>query len=185
MTGQRKLGPVLATIVVAGNMIGSGVFLLPATLATVGSLTILGWVIGAIGALALALLFARLAHRKPMAGGPATYAFDAFGRFWGSQASLWYWAACLIGNVAIATAASSYLETFFGIDAGPVQAAMFTVVLLWLVTIVNLVSPRFVGQFDGLLLVAGLIPLLLVITVGWSAFEPAQFRESWNVSGEP
>ena len=112
----------------------------------------LGWVIGAIGALALALLFARLARRKPMAGGPATYAFDAFGRFWGSQSSLWYWAACLIGNVAIATAASSYLANFFGISAGPVQGAMFTVLLLWLVTLVNLVSPRFVGQFDGLLL---------------------------------
>jgi arginine:agmatine antiporter len=185
VAGHRKLGPVLATIVVAGNMIGSGVFLLPATLASVGSLTVLGWVIGSVGALALALLFAKLASRKPMAGGPATYAFDAFGRFWGSQSSMWYWAACLIGNVAIATAASSYLESFFGIDAGPVQAAMFTVVLLWLVTIVNLVSPRFVGQFDGLLLVAGLIPLLLVITVGWVAFDPAQFKASWNVSGEP
>jgi arginine:agmatine antiporter len=189
MAGHRKLGPVLATIVVAGNMIGSGVFLLPATLAGVGSLTVLGWIIGAIGALALALLFARLARRKPMAGGPATYAFDAFGRFWGSQSSLWYWAACLIGNVAIATAASSYLTNFlahfFEISAGPVQAAMFTVLLLWLVTVVNLVSPRFVGQFDGVLLVAGLIPLMLVVTVGWTAFEGAQFRESWNVSGQP
>jgi arginine:agmatine antiporter len=189
MAGHRKLGPVLATIVVAGNMIGSGVFLLPATLAGVGSLTVLGWIIGAIGALALALLFARLARRKPMAGGPATYAFDAFGRFWGSQSSLWYWAACLIGNVAIATAASSYLANFlahfFEISAGPVQAAMFTVLLLWLVTVVNLVSPRFVGQFDGVLLVAGLIPLMLVVTVGWTAFEGAQFRESWNVSGQP
>src|SRR6187549_2809838 len=158
MTGQRKLGPVLATIVVAGNMIGSGVFLLPATLATVGSLTVLGWVIGAVGALALALLFARLASRKPMAGGPATYAFDAFGPFWGSQSSLWYWAACLIGNIAIATAASSYLSSFFGIATGPVLGAAFTIVLLWLVTVVNLVSPRFVGQFDGVLLLACLIP---------------------------
>ena len=46
-------------------------------------------------------------------------------------------------------------------------------------------SPRFVGQFDGLLLIAGLIPLLLVVTIGWAAFDAAQFRESWNVSGEP
>src|SRR5262245_35796766 len=166
-------------------MIGSGVFLLPATLASVGSLTVLGWVIGSVGALALALLFARLASRKPMAGGPATYAFDAFGRFWGSQSSLWYWAACLIGNVAIATAASSYLATFFGVSAGPVHGAIFTVVLLWLVTVVNLVSPRFVGQFDGFLLIAGVIPLLFVVTLGWTAFDAAQFRESWNVSGEP
>ena len=166
-------------------MIGSGVFLLPATLATVGSLTVLGWVIGTLGALALALLFGRLAQRRPMAGGPATYAFDAFGRFWGSQSSLWYWAACLIGNVAIALAASSYLASFFGMSPGPVTAAFFTVVLLWLVTIVNLVSPRFVGQFDGFLLVAGLVPLLLVVTVGWASFDAGQFRESWNVGGEP
>ena len=33
--------------------------------------------------------------------------------------------------------------------------------------LVNMVSPRFVGQFDGLLLIAGLMPLLLVATVGW------------------
>ena len=80
------------------------------------------------------------------------------GRSAGSQSSLWYWASCLIGNVAIATAASSYLAAFFGIDAGPVQGALFTIALLWLVTLVNLVSPRFVGQVDGPLLVAGMIP---------------------------
>jgi arginine:agmatine antiporter len=182
---HRKLGPVLATVVVAGNMIGSGIFLLPATLAGVGSLTVLGWVIGTVGALALAMLFGRLARRKPMAGGPATYAYDAFGPFWGSQSSLWYWAACLIGNVAIATAASSYLLSFFGVGTTPAGSAAFTIFLLWLVTIVNLVSPRFVGQVDGPLLVAGLVPLLLAVTVGWAAFDPAQFAASWNVSGQP
>jgi arginine:agmatine antiporter len=49
VTGRRKLGPVLATMIVAGNMIGSGIFLLPATLAGVGSLTVLGWMIGTLG----------------------------------------------------------------------------------------------------------------------------------------
>jgi arginine:agmatine antiporter len=185
MAGHRKLGPVLATIVVAGNMIGSGVFLLPATLASVGSLTVLGWVIGAVGALALASLFGKLAQRKPLAGGPATYAYDAFGRFAGSQASLWYWTCCLIGNVAIALAASSYLISFLGFEATPMMGAFLTVALLWLVTLVNLVSPRFVGQVDGPLLIVGMIPLLLAITVGWTVFDATQFRESWNVSGEP
>ena len=185
MSGHRKLGPVLATIVVAGNMIGSGIFLLPATLASVGSLTVIAWIIGTLGALALALLFARLARRKPMAGGPATYAYDAFGPFVGSQSSLWYWTSCVIGNVAIATAAASYLVSFFGISIGPTQSALFTIGLLWLVTIVNLVSPRFVGQVDGPLLVVGLVPLLLAVTIGWTAFDAAQFRASWNVSGQP
>lgn len=185
MSGRRKLGPVLATVVVAGNMIGSGVFMLPATLATVGSVTIFGWVIASMGALVLALLLGRLAHRKPLAGGPASYAFDAFGPFVGTQTSLWYWASCLIGNVAIATAASGYLAVFFGIDPSATQIAAITVALLWLVTFINMVSPRFVGQVDGPLLLAGLIPLLLVGTAGWLWFDGGQFRDSWNLSGKP
>ncbi len=149
MKQHRKLGPVLATIVVAGNMIGSGIFLLPATLAGVGSVTLIGWVVASVGALALALLFGKLARRKPLAGGPATYAFDAFGPFVGMQTSLWYWASCLIGNIAIATAASGYLAVFFGIHPSAVQGAMITIALLWLVTFVNMVSPRFVGRWTA------------------------------------
>jgi arginine:agmatine antiporter len=183
VTGRRKLGPVLATILVAGNMIGSGIFLLPATLAGVGSVTVIGWVVASIGALALAMLFSRLARRKPLAGGPATYAYDAFGPFVGMQTSLWYWASCLIGNIAIATAASQYLAAFLGISPAAAHGAMITIALLWLVTFINMVSPRFVGQVDMPLLVAGMIPLLLVATVGWLWFDPGQFRASWNVSG--
>jgi arginine:agmatine antiporter len=182
---RRKLGPVLATVIVAGNMIGSGIFLLPASLAAVGSVTLIGWVIASLGALALALLFGRMARRKPMAGGPASYALDAFGPFVGMQTSLWYWASCLVGNVAIATAASSYLAAFFGIEPNAAQAAMITIALLWTVTFINLVSPRFVGQVDGPLLIAGLVPLLLVAVAGWMWFEPDLFRASWNVSGKP
>jgi len=180
---HRKLGPVLATIVVAGNMIGSGIFLLPATLATVGSVTIIGWLAASLGAVALALLYGKLARRQPMAGGPASYVFDAFGPFAGMQVSLWYWTSCLIGNVAIATAAAGYLVAFVGATPGPAALAFVTILLLWIATAVNMVSPRFAGLFNGPLLVAGLVPLLLVGTVGWLTFDPAQYRANWNVSG--
>ena len=183
MAGHRKLGPVLATIVVAGNMIGSGIFLLPATLATVGSVTLIGWLAASLGAVALALLFGKLARRQPMAGGPASYVFDAFGPFAGMQVSLWYWTSCLIGNVAIAAAASGYLAAFLGLNVGPAFMAFITIALLWLATAVNMVSPRFAGLFNGPLLIAGLVPLLLIGTVGWFMFDPAQFRDNWNVSG--
>jgi arginine:agmatine antiporter len=179
---HRKLGPVLATIVVAGNMIGSGIFLLPATLAGVGSVTLIGWAVASGGAMALALMFGKLARRQPMAGGPASYVFDAFGPFAGMQVSLWYWTSCLIGNVAIAAAASGYLVAFFGLSPGPASMAFITITLLWLATAVNMVSPRFAGLFNGPLLLAGLVPLLLIGTVGWSMFDAAQFRANWNVS---
>jgi arginine:agmatine antiporter len=180
---HRKLGPILATIVVAGNMIGSGIFLLPATLASVGSLTLIGWLAASLGAVALALLYGKLARRQPMAGGPASYVFDAFGPFAGMQVSLWYWTSCLIGNVAIAAAASGYLVAFLGVAPGPAATAFVTITLLWLATAVNMVSPRFAGIFNGPLLLAGLVPLLLVGTVGWLTFDASQFQANWNVSG--
>jgi len=164
-------------------MIGSGIFLLPATLATVGSVTIIGWLAASLGAVALALLYGKLARRQPMAGGPASYVFDAFGPFAGMQVSLWYWTSCLIGNVAIAAAAAGYLVAFVGATPGPAVLAFVTILLLWMATAVNMVSPRFAGLFNGPLLVAGLVPLLLVGTVGWVMFDPAQYRANWNVSG--
>jgi arginine:agmatine antiporter len=182
LPGHRKLGPVLATIVVAGNMIGSGIFVLPATVAAVGSVTIVGWLAATVGAVALALMYAKLARRQPMAGGPASYVFDAFGPFAGMQASLWYWTSCLIGNVAIAAAAAGYLAAFVGATPSPVEIAFLTVALLWLGTAVNMVSPRFAGLFNGPLLIAGLVPLLLVGTLGWFTFDAAQFQANWNVS---
>ena len=61
----NKLGPFLATVLIAGTMIGSGVFLLPATLAAVGGMTIVSWLICALGALLLAGTFAALAIWRP------------------------------------------------------------------------------------------------------------------------
>jgi arginine:agmatine antiporter len=183
VSGTRKLGPALATVIVAGNMIGSGIFLLPATLAPVGGISLLGWLFAAAGALVLALLFGRLAREHPLAGGPASYVDAALGRFAGFQASLWYWVACLIGNVAIATAAASYLASLLpGFDSGAAVAAL-AIALLWAMTGLNLVSPRFLAQADGLLLAAGLVPLLLVGSLGWAFFDPALYRAAWNPSG--
>ncbi|HEU4431564.1 MAG TPA: amino acid permease [Myxococcota bacterium] len=183
MIGRRKLGPMLATAVVAGNMIGSGVFLLPATLAPVGGISLVGWLFAAVGALVLALLFGRLAQRHPFAGGPASYAHAALGPFAGFQASLWYWLACLIGNVAIATAAAGYLAALVPGGQTPGEIAATTAALIWAITAINLVSPRFVAQIDGLLLIAGLVPLLLIGSAGWLLFDPALYRAEWNPEG--
>jgi len=183
--GDRKLGPVLATVVVASNMIGSGVFLLPATLAPVGGISLIGWLFATLGAVALALVFSRLTQRQPLAGGPASHVHAALGPFAGFQASLWYWGACLIGNVAIAAAAAGYLAALVpGLDSGAALAGA-TAALLWLITGLNLVSPRFVAQLDGLLLAVGIVPLLLVGTAGWALFDPELYRAEWNPGGRP
>ena len=109
----------------------------------------------------------------------------AFGPFAGFQADHWYFASCVIGNVAIAVAAAGYLGALVpGLSSGA-TLALATMALLWLIVFINLVSPRFVGQVEGLLLVAGLVPLVLVATAGWLAFDPTLFRADWNPGGKP
>jgi arginine:agmatine antiporter len=185
LTTRRKLGPALATVVVAGNMIGSGVFLLPATLARVGGVSLVGWLFATLGALVLALVFGRFAQHSPVAGGPASWVGASLGPFAGFQASLWYWVACLVGNVAIAAAAAGYLAALVPGVESAVALALITTALLWGVTLLNLVSPRLVAQVDGLLLLAGLVPLLLVGTAGWAWFDADLYRAEWNPSARP
>ena len=75
----RQLGLWMATSLVIGNMIGSGIFLLPAALAPFRGYAIVSWLITSTGSLALALTFARLSRRIPKAGGPYAFARAGFG----------------------------------------------------------------------------------------------------------
>ena len=83
--GQKSsMGFWTCSALVVGNMVGSGVFLLPASLAAFGGLSLVGWLISSVGAVLLALTFARLARLNPAAGGPYAYTRGGFGSFAGS-----------------------------------------------------------------------------------------------------
>ena len=185
MIRSRKIGPFLATMLVATNMVGSGIFLLPATLASVGSITVIGWAIGFAGALLIALVLSRLAQIAPLPGGPCSYAGEALGRYMGFQANAVYWVSCWSGTIAVAVGAVGYLTAFAPTLTVPWQAAAATAGLIWLLTLANIVGPRFVCQLETATVAAGLIPILLVAVGGWWYFDPQVFRASWNVSHEP
>lgn len=74
---SRTIGFWVAVALVVGNMIGSGVFLLPASLANYRGVSLLGWLMSAGGSVCVALVFARLARFNPATGGP--YAFTRKG----------------------------------------------------------------------------------------------------------
>ena len=166
-------------------MIGSGIFLLPATLATVGSITVIGWLIGTVGALLIATVLAKLSQVAPQPGGPCAYAGDALGPYFGFQANALYWMSCWIGNIAIAVAAIGYLAHFVPALSQPLPAAFATAGIIWLLTAVNILGPRLVCQLESLAIVIGLVPILLVATGGWWYFDGRLFADSWNVRHEP
>jgi arginine:agmatine antiporter len=182
---NRKIGPFLATMLVTSNMVGSGIFLLPATLGAVGSITLIGWGICTIGALLIAVVLAKLGQLSPQTGGPCTYAGEAMGPYMGFQASAIYWVSCWVSNIAIAVAAVGYLAHFYPTLATPLHGAIGTAALIWLLTLANIIGPRFVCQLETGAMAIGIIPILMIALGGWWYFDPGLFHASWNVTGEP
>jgi arginine:agmatine antiporter len=176
----QRLGWGLAALVVAGNMIGSGVYLLPVTLAPTGSSSLIGWIICGLGATTLALVFGGLGRFMPKADGLADFAAQGMGRFLGYQSGLFYWAACLVGNVAVAVAAVGYLAFFFPVLKEPLWGSVANLALLWITTGIYALGARSAARFGAASLMLGLIPIVLAIIAGAIAFNPDVFIESWS-----
>ncbi len=185
MIETRRLGWGLAALVVAGNMIGSGLYLLPATLAPIGSSSIIGWIVCGIGALTLAWMFSGLGRFQPTADGLSDFAERGMGRFFGYQAALAYWAACVAGNVAVAVAGTGYLAFFFPVLKQPVPGALANLGFIWLATLAYIVGARVAARFGALALGIGLVPIVLAVVAGAMAFDPAVFAASWSPEGQP
>jgi arginine:agmatine antiporter len=179
----KKMTLTQATMLVAGNMIGTGVFLLPVNLASVGSISVFGWIVATAGAAALGLVFAKLGELEPKEGGPYAYARDFLGPYVGFQTNYVYWFGNWIGNIAIAVAAVGYLAEFFPHIAKPPASVFATAGIIWLFTFANILGPRVVGALETWTMSLALIPILGIALFGWFWFEPEVFRGSWNVSG--
>lgn len=185
MIGARQLGWGLAALVVAGNMIGSGLYLLPATLAPIGASSLIGWIVCGLGAVTLALMFSGLGRFQPTADGLSDFAQRGMGRFFGYQASLAYWAACVAGNVAVAVAGVGYLAFFFPVLKEPIPGALANLGFIWLATLAYIVGAKTAARFGAAALIIGLVPIVLAVIAGAMAFDPAVFAASWNPGAQP
>ena len=182
MKSANTMGPVMLTALVASNMMGSGVFLLPTSLARVGSISSLGWLVTTAGALALAWLFARLALRLPKAGGPYAYAKSAFGDYLGFQTVYIYWLANWVGNVGIAIAGIGYLSFFFPVVSQGWPSVFATIGAIWLFTLINFFGARTLGKVISFTSCIMFIPLIGTAVLGWMWFDKATFMSAYNVT---
>jgi len=165
---KRSLGLWMATALVIGNMIGSGVFLLPASLAgAAGPISILSWVFTGIGAMLLAIVFANLGRAYPRTGGPYAYAQRAFGDFIGFQTAWGYWIAVWAGNAAIAVAFVGYLAVFWpALASNSLLAAVVGIAAIWLLTAANVAGVREAGSIQVVTTVLKFVPLAVIGVVG-------------------
>lgn len=184
-TGKKGLNLWMLTALVAGNMVGSGIFLLPAALASYGSISLLSWLITAGGAILLALVFAKLSTMVRKIGGPYAYAREGFGDFIGFQVAYNYWIALWVGNAAIAVAFVGYLGVFFPfVSSTAINTGITAIITVWLLTFVNIIGVRQAGIVQLVTTILKFLPLILIATVGLFFIQGHNLTDHFNVSGK-
>jgi APA family basic amino acid/polyamine antiporter len=159
----RVLGFWAAVAIVMGNMIGSGVFLLPASLAAYRGLSLAGWALSAGGAVMLALVFARLARAFPAAGGPYAYTREAFGDLPGFLVGWGYFFSIISTLPALAVAFVGYLDPFIpGLVRAPASAAVLAIATIWVMVGVNVIGVGAAGRVQIVTTAIKILPLALV-----------------------
>jgi APA family basic amino acid/polyamine antiporter len=163
VAGERQLGLGTTTALVIGNVIGAGIFLLPATLAPYGRNAVYGWLVTIGGVICLAGVLAHLS--RSIRGGPFAYVQQAFGALpaflvmWGILISIW---AALAG---ISIAAISYLSRLVPALGRPVTAPTAAIATVWLLILVNSRGARTAGWVQVLTTVLKVLPLIAVALV--------------------
>jgi basic amino acid/polyamine antiporter, APA family len=179
---EKKLGVFSLTALVTGNMVGSGIFLLPSTMARLGSLSLVSWIFTTIGSLFLAFVFSRLSMLFPKTGGPYAYVQAGLGNALGFQTAYCYWINVWVGNAAIALAGIGYLSIFFPAFATPWNACIATIASVWIFTFINLRGIQTAGIVQLVTTILKLIPIFFVGLFGWIFFQIENITESLNVS---
>jgi putrescine:ornithine antiporter len=181
---KKKMNLMQLTFIVAVNMMGSGIIMLPTNMAQVGAISLLSWIVTAVGSMAIAYGFAQAGIFNQRPGGMAAYAQDAYGRDGYFQVFFLYFLSLAIGNVAIAISAVGYLATFFpGMSATPIATCISVIGLLWLTTVANFGGPSVTGKIGSVTVWGVIIPVGAISIIGWFWFSGETFSAAWNPQG--
>lgn len=164
MASPKKIGIWTSTSLVMGNMIASAMFMLPATLSTYGSISLIGWVVSGLGAICLALVFSWLSQLMPVAnGGPYAYTREGLGDFAAFLVAWGYWLSIWSTNAAIAVAFLSYLTVFApALGVNSMLAVGVGLSAIWFLTWINTRGIRDAGAVQVITTILKIAPLLLV-----------------------
>lgn len=180
----KKIGLWTSTSLVVGNMIGAGVFLMPSALASFGSISLIGWVFSALGAIVIAKIFANLSKLIPASdGGPYAFSKAGLGNFAGFLVGWGYLISVWTTNAAIAVSLVSALSTFFPILSQDATVALITgLACLWFLTWINTLGVFASGRVQLITTILKILPLALV-AIGGLVFIDVQNLLPFNMSG--
>jgi amino acid transporter len=173
----REVGLIGLTAIAVNGVIGSGIFVLPATVAgLMGNESPVAYLVaGSLTALVV-LCFAEAGSLFEQTGGPYIYAREAFGRFVGFEVGWMFFLSRLAAGAAIANAFTAYLAQFWPAAAGGAGRAVAITLLVSLLATINLAGVRYGSWTVNVLTVAKLLPLFLLLAVGLPMADPESYR---------
>ena len=182
---NKKLTFWPTTALVIGNMIGSGIFLLPASLAAFGGISLIGWLVSSFGAILLAIVFGNLSRLMPNSqGGPYAYTKVTLGEFPAFLVAWGYWVSVWCTNAAIAVALVGYLTIFFpGLANNSIFSILTGLFFIWFFSWLNSKKIRTIGLVQLITTVLKIIPILFIALVGFF-FVNSDFYFPLNLSSE-
>ncbi len=177
----RVLGPWQATSIVAGTIIGSGIFLVPQEMMRAAgspSLVYLAWIAGGILSLFGAMTYAELAAMRPFAGGEYVYLRDAYGEL---PSFLYMWTWFSIAKPASISSSAIGVVQVLGIFAAldwlskPLLlhpwrlewGQIIAIALTWLITGLNYLGMRRAGAFQ---LIFTILKIALILGIIFFCF---------------
>ena len=169
----KKMNVVQLTFIVMVNMMGSGIIMLPSNMAQVGAISLLSWIVTALGSLAIAYGFAQAGIFNQRAGGLAAYAEDAYGKDGYFIVFFLYFISLAIANVAIGISALGYLASFFPqLTSTPIATAIGVIALLWLTTVANFGGPGVTGKIGSITVWGVILPVGFLAVAAGSGSAP-------------
>lgn len=172
----QTIGIWITGALVVGTIIGSGIFMLPVSLAPLGRNALVGWVISGAGVLCIAFAMARLSRL----GGEGIQANveREFGPTLAFLVAWGFWVSNWVAQASVAVAAASALSFAGPQFGGPTMIVLVAIGWLVVLTAINAIGVRAAGGFSVVTVAIKLLPLLAVIWlfvergVSGGAFEP-------------
>lgn len=192
---RRSFGLLDATMIVAGSMIGSGIFLVSADITrNVGSAgwLVLIWIITGVLTLTAALSYGELSGMFPHAGGQYVYLKEAFNRLTGFLFGWSFFTVIQAGSIAAVGVAfakfSSYLfpvlsEKNILLDLGLIQisaAQVTSILLIVLLTFINTLGVKEGKLIQTCFTLAKIAALLALIIFGLFAADKSIWDANWQ-----
>jgi APA family basic amino acid/polyamine antiporter len=180
---RRVLGPWDLTAIGVNQVIGSGIFLLPADVARqIGPWGPVAFLMVGLASLLIALCFAEVGSRFDRTGGPYLPARTAYGRFVGFEVGWMMWFTRVASQASVINGLALALAFYWpALATGWPRATLITVVTSAL-TFINIRGIKQSSWVVNALTIGKLLPLLLFIALGIWYIDPVRFSAMPAVS---